>query len=106
MTSFTLHDLDRIVCERSLATPDTSYTAKLLAGGLPKTAKKFGEEAVEAVIAAAIGDREHLKSEAADVLFHFLVMLRSADLPLDEVLAELERRTVRSGIAEKASRRI
>ncbi|AWN50929.1 phosphoribosyl-ATP diphosphatase [Methylobacterium sp. 17Sr1-1] len=105
MTTFTLADLDRIVRERAAASPEESYTAKLVAGGPARPAKKLGEEAVEAVIAAVQGDRDGLTAEAADVLYHLLVVLRAADVPLEAVMAELERRTAQSGIAEKASRR-
>ncbi len=104
MTQFTLSDLEALVAERSAALPDMSYTAKLLAGGPAKSAKKLGEEAVEAAIAAVQGDRAGLVSESADVLYHLLVVLRGAGIGLDEVLTELGRRTVQSGIAEKAAR--
>ncbi|KMO41987.1 phosphoribosyl-ATP diphosphatase [Methylobacterium aquaticum] len=105
MTAFTLADLDRIVRERAAASPEESYTAKLVAGGPARPAKKLGEEAVEAAIAAVQGDRDGLTAEAADVLYHLLVVLRAAEVPLDAVMAELERRTAQSGIAEKAARR-
>jgi phosphoribosyl-ATP pyrophosphohydrolase len=105
VTAFTLSDLARIVTERAGSPPSESYTAKLLEGGASRTAKKFGEEAVEAVIAATTGDRAGLVAESADVLYHLLVMLHGADVPLEEVLAELERRTGRSGLEEKASRK-
>ena len=101
---FTLADLARIVSERAKASPDQSYTAKLLARGPAQAAKKLGEEAVEAVIAAAQGDRASLVTEAADVLYHLLVVLEGAHVPLDEVMSELQRRTAQSGLAEKASR--
>ncbi|GJD73432.1 phosphoribosyl-ATP diphosphatase [Methylobacterium goesingense] len=104
MTHFTLNDLEALVADRAAASPETSYTAKLLAGGQGRAAKKLGEEAVEAAIAAVQGDRAGLVSEAADVLYHLLVVLRGGGIPLDEVLAELERRTAQSGIAEKAAR--
>lgn len=104
MTQFTLSDLETLVADRAAASPDTSYTAKLLAGGPAKPAKKLGEEAVEAAIAAVQGDRAGLVNEAADVLYHLLVVLRGAGVELGEVLAELERRTAQSGIAEKAAR--
>jgi phosphoribosyl-ATP pyrophosphohydrolase len=104
MTQFTLSDLERLVADRAAASPEASYTAKLLAGGPAKAAKKLGEEAVEAAIAAVQGDRAGLVSEAADVLYHLMVVLRGGEVSLDEVLAELERRTRQSGIAEKASR--
>ena len=87
------------------APPDQSYTAKLLAGGPARAAKKLGEEAVEAVIAAVQGDRAALTAEAADVLYHLLVVLQAGGVPLQDVMAELERRTARSGLAEKAARR-
>ena len=105
MTTFTLADLDRIVRERAAAAPEESYTAKLVAGGPARPAKKLGEEAVEAAIAAVQGDRDGLTAEAADVLYHLLVLLRASDVPLETVMAELERRTSQSGLAEKASRR-
>ncbi|ANT61536.1 phosphoribosyl-ATP pyrophosphatase [Salipiger sp. CCB-MM3] len=100
----TLEKLEQVVADRASASPDESWTAKLLAKGPEKCAEKFGEEAIEAIIEAVKGDREKLTSEAADVLFHFLVMLRARELPLSEVMAELERRQGRSGIAEKAAR--
>lgn len=90
---------------RKSADPDSSWTAKLLAKGPEKCAEKFGEEAIEAIIAAAKNDRENLTSEAADVLYHLLVMLAARDVALEDVLAELERREGTSGIAEKAARK-
>jgi phosphoribosyl-ATP pyrophosphohydrolase len=84
--------------------PAASWTAKLLAQGPEKAAEKFGEEAVEAIIEAVRGDRDRLTAEAADVLFHLLVMLAARDVTLTEVLAELERREGVSGLAEKAAR--
>jgi phosphoribosyl-ATP pyrophosphohydrolase len=104
MTGFTLSDLDRIVAERAAARPQESYTAKLVAGGPARAAKKLGEEAVEAAIAAVQGDRAALTSEAADVLYHLLVVLQGGGVPLQDVMAELERRTAQSGLAEKAAR--
>ncbi|MBK1635865.1 phosphoribosyl-ATP diphosphatase [Rhodovulum adriaticum] len=89
---------------RKGADPDTSWTAKLLAKGPEKCAEKFGEESVEAIIEAVKGDRDRLTSEAADVLYHLLVMLAARDVALADVLAELERREGTSGIAEKAAR--
>jgi len=89
---------------RKGADPETSWTAKLLAKGPEKCAEKFGEEAVEAIIEAVKGDRAKLTAEAADVLYHLLVMLASRDITLADVLAELERREGVSGIAEKAAR--
>ena len=84
--------------------PETSWTAKLLSKGPDKCAEKFGEEAVEAIIEAVKGDRARLICEAADVLYHLLVMLAARDVTLDDVLAELERREGTSGIAEKSAR--
>jgi phosphoribosyl-ATP pyrophosphohydrolase len=104
MPDFTLNDLARIVAERAAAPAAESYTAKLLAEGPARAAKKLGEEAVEAVIAAAQGDRAGLTAEAADVLYHLLVVLKGAGVELDDVMAELQRRTAQSGLAEKAAR--
>ena len=104
MTDDTLARLAATIAARKGADPDTSWTAKLLAKGPEKAAQKFGEEAVEAIIEAVKGDRERLTSEAADVLYHLLVMLTARDVSLSDVLAELERREGRSGLAEKASR--
>lgn len=101
---FTLEDLDARLAIRAAASPEDSYTAKLLSRGMEKCAQKLGEEAVETVIAAIKGDRKELVGEAADVLYHLLVVLRAAELPLGEVMAELEKRTAQSGLAEKASR--
>jgi phosphoribosyl-ATP pyrophosphohydrolase len=100
----TLDRLAATIEARKGADPSTSWTAKLLAKGPEKAAEKFGEEAIEAIIEAAKGDREKLTSEAADVLFHFLVMLTSRDVKLSDVYAELERREGQSGIDEKAAR--
>lgn len=105
MTAFSLSDLEAIVAERAKASPETSWTAKLVEKGQARAAKKLGEEAVEAVIAAVSGDRRELVSESADLLYHLLVVLKIADVPLHEVLEELEGRTVRSGLEEKASRK-
>jgi len=104
MSGFTLSDLERIVEERSKASPDESWTAKLVAAGQPKAAKKLGEEAIEAVMAAITSDHDNLTYEAADVLYHLLVVLKIAGIPLQNVMGELERRTVQSGLQEKASR--
>jgi phosphoribosyl-ATP pyrophosphohydrolase len=104
MSDDTLLRLAATIEARKGADPETSWTAKLLARGPEKAAQKFGEEAVEAVIEAVRGDRDKLTEEAADVLYHFLVMLTARDVSLGDVYAELERREGRSGIAEKASR--
>ncbi|MFD0857659.1 phosphoribosyl-ATP diphosphatase [Roseovarius aquimarinus] len=100
----TLDDLEAIIAARADADPETSWTAKLLGKGPEKCAEKFGEEAVEAIIEAVRGDAEALTGEAADVLFHFMVMLRARGVALADVMAELERRQARSGLAEKATR--
>lgn len=102
------HSLDRLaatIAARKGAAPDTSWTAKLLAKGPEKCAEKFGEEAVEAIIEAVRGDREKLTAEAADVLYHLLVMLAARDVALADVLAELDRREGTSGLSEKAARK-
>lgn len=104
MSRFSLSELERIVAERSAVSPDQSWTARLVAGGQTKAAKKLGEEAVETVIAAIANDRKNLTDEAADLLYHLLVVLKIAGIPLDDVMAELERRTAQSGLQEKASR--
>ncbi|OAN78248.1 phosphoribosyl-ATP diphosphatase [Sulfitobacter sp. EhC04] len=100
----TLDDLYRTILARKGAAPDSSWTAQLLAKGPEKCAEKFGEEAIEAIIEAVKGDRERLTSEAADVLYHLLVMLAARDVPLSDVMDELARRQSQSGLAEKASR--
>lgn len=99
-----LETLAATILARKGADPDTSWTAKLLARGPEKCAEKFGEEAVEAVIEAVKGDRARLTSEAADVLYHLLVMCAARDVTLDDILAELSRREGTSGLAEKAAR--
>lgn len=100
----TLDRLAATIASRKGADPETSWTAKLLAKGPEKCAEKFGEEAIEAIIEAIKGDRARLTCEAADVLYHLLVMLAARDVPLADVLAELDRRDGTSGLAEKASR--
>lgn len=101
----TLEELETIIATRAAASPGESWTAKLLSQGPEKVAEKFGEEAVEAIIEAVKGDQDHLTSEAADVLFHLLVMLKSRDVAVADVMAELARRQSQSGLAEKASRK-
>ncbi|MEM8814101.1 MAG: phosphoribosyl-ATP diphosphatase [Pseudomonadota bacterium] len=101
---FTLQDLEDRIAERASGDADTSYTAQLLGKGTATCAQKVGEEAVETVIAALNQDREALRNEAADLLFHLLVLLKAQDVSLDEVVAELARRTAQSGLAEKAAR--
>lgn len=104
MSTDRLAELAAIIDARKTADPDSSWTAQLLSKGPEKCAEKFGEEAVEAIIEAVRGDRDALTREAADVLYHLLVMLAARDVPLGDVLDELERRQSRSGIAEKANR--
>jgi phosphoribosyl-ATP pyrophosphohydrolase len=99
-----LEKLAATIASRKGADPETSWTAKLLAKGPEKCAEKFGEEAIEAIVEAVKGDRTRLTAEAADVLYHLLVMLTSRDVTLADVLAELDRREGTSGIAEKAAR--
>ncbi len=104
MASFSLSDLEATISERARSGDAASWTAKLFAAGIDKAAQKLGEEAVETVIAAVRGDTKAVVSESADLLYHWLVVLAISGVALDDVLAELERRTGRSGIAEKASR--
>jgi len=99
-----LEELFATIEARKGADPDTSWTAKLFAKGPEKCAEKFGEEAIEAIIEAVRGDKDKLTSEAADVLYHLLVMLAARDVALDDVLGELARRQGLSGVAEKAAR--
>jgi phosphoribosyl-ATP pyrophosphohydrolase len=100
----TLDDLYATILARKDADPNSSWTAQLLAKGPEKCAEKFGEEAIEAIIEAIKDDKSRLTAEAADVLYHFLVMLASRDVPLTDVLQELESRQSQSGLAEKAAR--
>ncbi len=104
MSSFTLDELAATIRTRSAGDAAASYTKALLDKGLTGTARKFGEEALELVIASVEGEPAAITSEAADALYHLLVVLESAGVPLAAVMAELERRTVQSGHAEKASR--
>lgn len=100
----TLERLEAVIAARRGADPDSSYVAKLNAKGLAKMAEKLGEEATETIVAALAQDRDALVGEAADLLFHLLVLLSAKEVKLSEVLAELERREGTSGIAERASR--
>jgi phosphoribosyl-ATP pyrophosphohydrolase len=100
----TLRTLEAVIQSRKGADASTSYVAKLFAGGPEKIAKKLGEEATETVIAALSGDRAHLTAEAADLMFHLLVLLADAGVSLADVEAELARREGVSGLDEKASR--
>lgn len=101
----TLEKLESTIAARRHADPSASYVASLFARGMPTIAQKLGEEAVETVIAAMGGDPRALISEAADLLFHLAVLLAAADVPLSEVMAELERREGTSGLSEKAARK-
>jgi phosphoribosyl-ATP pyrophosphohydrolase len=102
--AFTLEDLARTIARRAASGASASYTAKLAGEGVATCARKFGEEALETVIASLQGDREGLKGEAADVLYHLLVLLHVAGVPFASVTAELGRRTGRTGREEKAAR--
>ncbi|MBB4304311.1 phosphoribosyl-ATP pyrophosphohydrolase [Rhodobium orientis] len=104
MTDFTLKDLAETIAVRARSDDEKSYTRKLIGKGISKCAQKLGEEAVEAAIAAVERDHDGLRSEAADVLYHLLVVLEASGVTLDEVMAELEGRTGRTGLEEKASR--
>lgn len=104
MSTNTLDKLAATIAGRAGGDAEASYTAKLLAAGIEKCAKKFGEEAVELAMAAVSKDKAHVTAEAADVLYHLLVLLKAADVPLPDVYAELQRRELQSGLAEKASR--
>jgi len=104
MSRFTIADLEQRIRDRAMAPAEESYTRKLLDKGAPQCAKKFGEEAVEAVLAAAAEDRDHVIAESADVLYHLLVMMHARGVTLAEVEALLESRTKKSGLDEKASR--
>ena len=100
----TLDRLVNTIAARRQAEPGSSYVASLFAKGLPKIAQKVGEEAVESVIAALSGDAKALTGEAADLVFHLLVLLEAGGVPFSDVLAELDRREGVSGLDEKASR--
>ncbi len=104
MTTDVLCDLARTVAARRSADADASYTRRLLDGGVETCAKKLAEEAAETVIASVSQDRDALKAEAADLLYHLLVLLEARGVSLEEVLSELASRTGVSGLAEKAAR--
>jgi phosphoribosyl-ATP pyrophosphohydrolase len=105
MAEFTLHDLEKRVQDRAQQSAEVSYTRKLLDRGMIHCAKKLGEEAVEAAIAAIGEDKDRMVAEAADVLYHLLVVLHARGIKLDEVEAELGARTRQSGLDEKAARK-
>lgn len=104
-STFTIADLEKRVKERASASAEKSYTRQLLDKGVAHCAKKFGEEAIEAVLAAVAEDRERMTGEAADVLYHLLVLLHARGITLAEIEALLETRTKKSGLEEKASRK-
>jgi phosphoribosyl-ATP pyrophosphohydrolase len=104
MPPFTLEELAATITARAQSGDPGSYTASLAAQGVGQCARKVGEEAVETIVAAMDGDRGHVTREAADLIYHLLVLLEVAGVSLDEVKAELARRTGRSGIEEKAAR--
>ncbi len=99
-----IHNLAATIAMRKNADPDSSWTAKLLSKGPEKCAEKFGEEAIEAIIEAVKGDKDKLTSEAADALYHLLVMCAARDVTLKDIETELASRTAQSGLAEKATR--
>ena len=103
--TFSLEQLNERVEQRSIASVEESYTAKLLRDGVDRCARKFGEEAIETIIAAVGRDRAGVANEAADVFYHLLVLLKASGVPLADVMAELDRRTAQSGLEEKASRK-
>src|SRR6476619_1283543 len=105
MPPFTIHDLAATIDARAASAGEASYTRKLLDRGAEHCAKKFGEEAVETVIAAIENNRGHLIAESADVLFHLLVLLKSRGISLEDVEAALAQRTSMSGLEEKAARK-
>jgi phosphoribosyl-ATP pyrophosphohydrolase len=105
MTKFTIHDLEQRVAERAQASPDVSYTRKLIDRGVAQCAKKFGEEAIETVLAAVGEDRERLIAETSDLIYHLLVLLKARGVTLAEVEAALAARTHQSGLDEKAARK-
>ncbi len=102
--TFSLFDLETIIARRAASDDKSSWTAKLVNQGIRKASEKLGEEAIETVVAAISRDEEGLRNEAADLLFHLLVVLHMKGVPLKEVLAELESRTGQSGLDEKAAR--
>lgn len=104
MTQFSLHDLETIIASRASVTDGSSWTAKLVSAGIGKASKKLGEEAVETIIAAISETDEALRGEAADLLYHLLVVLHMRGIKIDDIFSELENRTAQSGLAEKAAR--
>ena len=104
MSEFTLKTLEGIIAARAASEDENSYTRKLMGKGVGKCAQKLGEEAVETVIAAMKSDKAEVTTETADLLYHLLVVLKISDVSLDDVMAELARRTGQTGLEEKASR--
>jgi phosphoribosyl-ATP pyrophosphohydrolase len=102
--AFRLEDLAKIIAERARSGGENSYTKQMLDAGVEKCAKKLGEEAIETSLAALSGKRDALVAESGDLLYHLLVLLQARGVKLDEVYAELEKRTTRSGLEEKAAR--
>lgn len=102
--TFSLQELEQLIMLRAKASPDESWTAKLVSQGPERVAKKFGEEAIEAVIAGVAGERGAIIAESADMLYHLMVLLHVRGVAIADVLGELQRRTAQSGIAEKAAR--
>lgn len=100
----TLSRLIETIATRSKEDSGESYTAKMLSKGTVKCAEKFGEEAIELITASLGNNRAHIAAEAGDVLYHFLVLLQSSGISVEQVMAELETRTAQSGLEEKASR--
>jgi len=105
MSRFTVHDLERRISERATASPDESYTRKLLDRGVAHCAKKLGEEAVETVLAATVEDRDRVIAETADLIYHLLVVLKARDIALADVERALAARVGASGLEEKAARK-
>lgn len=104
MTQFSLQDLEQIIADRANSGDSSSWTAKLVGKGMEKAAEKLGEEAVESVIAAIAQDETALRNEAADLLYHLLVVLHIKGVDVDDVMSELQSRTGQTGLEEKASR--
>lgn len=101
----TLTRLEQTIAQRQGAAPDSSYVASLFAKGRGKIAQKVGEEATETIIAALSGDGQHVTAEAADLVFHLIILLRDVGVSFDDVLTELDRREGVSGLVEKAARK-
>ena len=105
MGAFTVYDLEKRVNDRAAASPDVSYTRKLLDRGIGHCAKKLGEEAVETILAATTESRDRMIAESADLIYHLLVLLKARDISLADVEGELATRVSKSGLEEKAARK-